>query len=156
MNGKEEEIKRKLEQKFPALAGAVRVQRARRLWLEVPLDQFAGVFDYAVKEAGFTILGTISGVDDGADLGLLYHLDRPDGVVLNLKTRTAKDGGVMQSVTPYFPAAAIYEREIIDLLGGRFTGLPEGLSYPLPDDWPKGQCPLRKDWDPSVLERGGK
>jgi Ni,Fe-hydrogenase III component G len=29
------------------------------------------------------------------------------------------------------------------------TGLPEGSRYPLPDNWPEGQYPLRKDWKPA-------
>ena len=45
-----------------------------------------------------------------------------------------------------FPAAEIYERELIDLLGAKVAGLPEGKRYPLPDDWPAGEYPLRKDW----------
>ena len=31
-------------------------------------------------------------------------------------------------------------------------GLPPGNRYPLPDDWPQGQYPLRKDWNVSMLE----
>ena len=45
-----------------------------------------------------------------------------------------------------FPAAHIYERELVDLLGAKVEGLPPGNRYPLPDDWPEVQYPLRKDW----------
>jgi Ni,Fe-hydrogenase III component G len=41
----------------------------------------------------------------------------------------------------------------MDLLGIKVEGLPEGRRYPLPDNWPQGQYPLRKDWDPSVLDK---
>ena len=150
----ETEIKLNFEEKFPYLKDSIRVQRERRLWLEVPQEKFHEVFDFAVMTAGFSILGTITGLDDGADIGLLYHIARQDGTVLNLKTRIVKDKGAMRSITSYFPSAAVYEREIIDLLGAQFEGLPDGLSYPLPDDWPKGEHPLRKDWDASVLDKG--
>jgi len=36
----------------------------------------------------------------------------------------------------------------MDLFGAKVEGLPEGPRYPLPDDWPKNQFPLRKDWKP--------
>ena len=149
-----EKVKEALESKFAFLKDQVRVQRERRLWAEVPQDKFFDVFDWAVMKAGFSILGTITGLDEGAEIGLLYHLAAPDGKVLSLKTKIVKDQGKMKSLTGYFPSGAIYEREIIDLLGAEFEGLPKGLSYPLPDDWPKGQHPLRKDWNASVLEQG--
>jgi membrane-bound hydrogenase subunit beta len=149
-----EKAKHTLESKFPYLKDQVKVQRERRLWTEVPQDKFFEVFDFAVMKQGFSILGTITGLDEGANLGLLYHLSAPDGRVLTIKTKIVKDQGRMKSITGYFPSGAIYEREIIDLLGAEFEGLPAGLSYPLPDDWPAGQHPLRKDWDPSVLDKG--
>ena len=34
----------------------------------------------------------------------------------------------------------------MDLLGFQVQGLTEGSRYPLPDVWPAGQYPLRKDW----------
>ncbi len=58
----------------------------------------------------------------------------------NVKTRCAK-GGTIRSVTPTFPGAAIYERELIDLLGASVEGIPEGPRYPLPEDWPAGSTP---------------
>ena len=149
-----EKAKNTLESKFAYLKDQVKVQRERRLWVEVPQDKFFDVFDFAVMKQGFSILGTITGLDEGAEIGLLYSVAAPDGRVLNIKTKIVKDQGRMKSITGYFPSGAIYEREIIDLLGAEFEGLPKGLSYPLPDGWPAGQHPLRKDWDASVLDKG--
>ena len=149
-----EKAKNTLESKFPDLKDQVKVQRERRLWVEVPQAKFFDVFDFAVMKLGFSILGTITGLDEGADIGLLYSVAAHDGRVLNIKTKIVKDQGRMKSITGYFPSGAIYEREIIDLLGAEFEGLPKGLSYPLPDGWPAGQHPLRKDWDASVLDKG--
>ncbi len=147
-----EKAKHTLESKFEFLKDQVRLQRERRLWAEVPKDKFFEVFDFAVAKLGFNILGTITGLDDGADLGLIYHLFSLDGRGLSLKTRIAKDKDKMKSIAAYFPGGTIYEREIVDLLGAEFDGLPPGLSYPLPDGWPKGQHPLRKDWNVSQLD----
>ena len=57
---------------------------------------------------------------------------------------------MFKTVISYFPDAEIYEREVVDLFGVTIEGLPPGNSYPLPDDWPKGQYPLRKDWKPEL------
>ncbi|MDD5432403.1 MAG: NADH-quinone oxidoreductase subunit C, partial [Candidatus Omnitrophica bacterium] len=58
-----------------------------------------------------------------------------------------------KSVISYFPGAEIYEREVVDLFGAKVEGLPPGNRYPLTDDWPTDQFPLRKDWKPSAEER---
>jgi Ni,Fe-hydrogenase III component G len=85
----------------------------------------------------------------------MYHLTRPAGVVLTLVVNIPKSAPLLQSVSNYFPAADAYERELIDLLGIDVQGLPPGNRYPLPDNWPKGVFPLRKDCDLSVLDKGG-
>ncbi|MFA4967042.1 MAG: NADH-quinone oxidoreductase subunit C [Candidatus Margulisiibacteriota bacterium] len=148
-----ETIKQKLEAKFNYLKGSVRLQREKRLWLETAYDKFAELFDFAVKELGFSFLCTITGLDEGENLGYIYHLAQPGGIVLNIKTRTKKNEPI-KSITAYFPSGNIYERELVDLLGAKVEGLIEGLRYPLPDDWPRDQYPLRKDWDAKVLEKG--
>jgi membrane-bound hydrogenase subunit beta len=143
-----------LMKRFARAVTNVRVPRARRIFAEVALADRAGVFDTLVRELGFSILLTITGLDLGEKLGVIYHLARPSGVVLNLSTVLPKPEPVLPSVTSYFPAAELYERELFDLLGIKVQGLPEGPRYPLPDDWPDGQFPLRKDWDPKSLQQG--
>ena len=56
-------------------------------------------------------------------------------------------------MTGKFSNAEYYEKELVDLLGFRVEGLPPGPRYPLPDDWPEGQYPLRKEWKPEMLDR---
>lgn len=142
----EDNIKTELLQNFAFLENRIAAQRARRISADTEIQNFSAVFDYAVKRMGFTILCTITGMDEGAMMALIYHIARPDGVILNLKTRVPKENPVVKTVINYFPPADIYEREIMDLLGIVFEGLPDGKRYPLPDDWPKGSYPLRKDW----------
>jgi membrane-bound hydrogenase subunit beta len=147
--------------RFALAEGAVEVQRATRMWVEVERAVFPEVFDYIVKSLGFSILCTITGLDLGADLGFIYHLARDGGqnvtgyrdrgVMINLKTRCPKTES-MHTVTAYFPCADIYERELIDLFGARIDGLPDGPRYPLPEDWPEGDHPLLKDWKPKTTE----
>ena len=104
-----------LQATFSLPEGALKVQRATRLWIDVGQEQFPAVFDYLVKTEGFTILCTITGLDLGADLGFIYHLARDGGIMANLKTRCPK-GDSIPSVTPTFPGASIYEAELVDLL----------------------------------------
>jgi len=49
-------------------------------------------------------------------------------------------------VLAIFPGAVSYEKELEDMFGIKVEGLPPGRRYPLPDDFPTDQYPLRKDW----------
>ena len=145
---RENELQRNLVAQFPFLADQITLQRARRLWAKLPLEQLHPVLVHAKEQLGFSMLCTITGTDEGDCLGLLYHMAHDNGIVLTLMTTAPKDGPGPASVTPYFPTAELSEREVIDLLGARFEGMPKGPRYPLPDGWPEGQYPLRKDWKP--------
>jgi membrane-bound hydrogenase subunit beta len=151
----EDNIKQKLVEKFGIPGDKIVVQRARRILADIPLANFAEVFDYSIKTLKFSILVTITGLDEGASLGFIYHLARENNdIMLNLHTSAPKDKPVIKTVVPYFPAADAYERELVDLLGAQVAGLSEGNRYPLPDDWPAGEYPLRKDWKGNPAGKG--
>jgi len=149
----EEEIKQGLIDKFNYLQDKVAVKRTKRLFLEASIDKFREVFDHAVKRLNFSMLSAITGLDEGDRFGLIYHLASDNGIMLNIKTSIPKDDPILQTVTGYFPSAEMYEREMADLLGINVKGLPDGNRYPLPDDWPNDQYPLRKGWKSDVLDK---
>ena len=144
----EENIKQELLGKFNFLEGKISLPRQKRLFCEVGYDNLPTVFDYAVKQLQFCHLCTITGLDEQDKLSFIYHLGQDSGVVLSIKTSVAKENPVLKSVTDYFLSADIYERELRDLFGAKVEGLPAGNRYPLTDDWPTDQFPLRKDWKP--------
>ena len=149
----EDNIKQQLIEKFAFLSDKITVKRARRIFAEVPLPNFPEVFDYAVKKLKFSILSALTGLDEGATLGFIYHIAQENGIILNLHTNAPKDKPVIKTVIGYFPAADAYERELVDLLGAQVEGLPAGNRYPLTDEWPANQYPLRKDWNVEMLDK---
>ncbi len=148
----EDKIKQELAAQFGFSPEQVRVARERRIFLEVHRDQFRPVLEHAARRMEFQHLCTITGLDEGDTLAFVYHLARRDGCVLNLKTRVPKADPGLRTITDIFPGGVSYERELADLLGARVEGLPEGKRYPLPDGWPAGQYPLRKDWKAEMLD----
>jgi Ni,Fe-hydrogenase III component G len=152
----EEEIKRKLEDKFDFLKDKCTVQRVRRLWADVPREQLTTVAAYAKNELGFDVLCTITGLDSGENLEMIYHLAH-GGIMLNLKVLTPKADPVLDTVTGLYEGATMYELEARNLLGVDVKGIPAEIRYPLSDDWPDGQYPLRKDWnrEPAEGPQGG-
>jgi membrane-bound hydrogenase subunit beta len=150
METREIKIKQDLLKSFPYLSDKVRVQRDRRIYAEIDYANFMEVFEYAIQKLNFKFLCTITGLDEGDRISFIYHLTTQSGIILNLKTGIPKDRPVLKTIIGYFRGAEIYERELVDLLGVKVEGLPEGKRYPLPDDWPLDQYPLRKDWKPDA------
>ena len=89
-------------------------------------------------------LVTISGVDLGGQISVVYHIDCGDGTLLNLKLNLDERTPALQTVTDIFPSAILYERELMDMLGVEVEGHPEPRRLFLPDDWPADEHPLRK------------
>ncbi len=144
----EENIKESLVNHFHIPENAILVARPRRIFLTVDPAACRPVMEYAIAKLGCSMLCAITGLDEGENLSAVYHLAMDTGVMLNLKISVPRDNPVIQTVMGYFPCAEIYEREITDLLGFIVEGLPKGNRYPLADNWPQGEFPLRKDWKP--------
>ena len=145
----EEDIKQGLVKNFSFLESKILVQRPRRLLLDVDLGRFEEVFEYLTKGLKFGHLIAITGLDEQDKLSFIYHMAQDAGIMVNIKTSVPKSNPVIKTISKRFPTADVYERELVDLFGAQVEGLPEGNRYPLVDDWPKGQFPLRKDWKPN-------
>ncbi|MGQ9515602.1 MAG: hydrogenase large subunit [Thermoproteota archaeon] len=96
----------------------------------------------------FTMISTISGVDLGEGIELNYHLWCENAEV-TIKNKISKPE--TETITDIMPGATLYEREVFDLLGVRFLGHPDLKRLILPESWPEGQYPLRKDWSQGDL-----
>ena len=137
----------KLAGQFPALDAQLAVVTERRIFVSVPETEILHVLRYAKEELGFTHLSAITGLDTGNGYEFLYHISGDEGILLNVKYKTGGgEGVVIPSVLPLYEGATFYERELEGLLGVHVDGLPEGRQYPLPDNWPAGEYPMRKDW----------
>lgn len=149
----EEDIKQKLNGKFPFLQDKVSVKRARRLSLDVAMENFKEVLLFSIKDLAFSHLCTITGLDMTDRFSMIYQLSQDEGIMLNIRTDISRSDPNLDSITPIFSNADIYERELADLFGINVKGLPAGERYPLPDDWPSDQYPLRKDFNIGSLDK---
>ncbi len=145
----EQKVVDSLVKQFPTLAGAQPALKPHRIYFPVPGDLLTLVLRYSKKELGFTHLITITGLDNGTEYEFLYHIARPDGILLTVKRTAPYEEPVsIPSILPIYQGATFYEKELEALLGVHVEGLPEGRPYPLPDNWPQGEYPLRKSWTP--------
>jgi NADH-quinone oxidoreductase subunit C len=63
---------------------------------------------------------------------------------IRLRVLVDGDNPAVESITPVWPGANFYEREVFDLFGVRFEGHPNLRRIMMPDDW-QGY-PMRKDY----------
>ena len=76
---------------------------------------------------------------------VVYHLfSTVNKKHLRLKVRLTGDDANVDSLTPLWPGANFFEREVFDLFGVRFDGHPNLTRIMMPEDW-EGH-PLRKDY----------
>ena len=142
----ENDIVQALSGRFPGLEPTI--QRERRIWLEASRSEYLEVLVYLHGELGFPVLAMVTGLDTGEEFQLIYHVNTLDGMLVNIRVRAPYDDPVFDSVCDIYKGSVIYEAEARNLLGLTINGIPKQIRYPLPDGWPEGNYPLRKDWQP--------
>ncbi|MGB4703979.1 MAG: NADH-quinone oxidoreductase subunit C [Candidatus Saccharicenans sp.] len=131
----------------------------RRIFLKVAPENLLETVSWLKNEIGFTHVSTISGVDLGQTFEVLYHFAN-DFTCLTLRTEIPRDNPLLPSICELIPGAILYERELQDMFGIVVQNIPDGRPLVLPDGWPAGNYPLRKDWKyerpPEVIPGGNK
>jgi len=94
-------------------------------------------------------LSTITGQDTGSAIELLYHFW--DGGGLTLRTSLPRNEPHIATLTDLIPGAALYEREVCEMLGVTFDGHPDPRPLLLPDNWDKKQFPMKIDYQNNRL-----
>lgn len=130
---------------------SVQVKRERRLFVTLKDDAVKPAVTY-LAGAGFVHITTITGLDLGNTLEVVYHLDR-DGVQLSLRTAVSESRPALKTITDVLPGAVFYEREVHDLLGVVFEGHPDLSPLVLPEGWPSDLHPLRKKYSVDDIRR---
>ena len=150
----EQRIVDQLVKKFAFLQERIFVQRRKRIFtLPLVKDELEQVLPYLHDEMGFDKASLVVGSDDGDDLGFIYILSNREGIILALKEKAPKSDPRIKTVTDRFPALELHERELVNLFGAVVEGLPGDSSFPLPDGWPQGSYPMRKDWNPKYFDQ---
>jgi len=156
----ENEIVRKMKHLIGKNVLESEVPRPRRIFILVNEKVFGKTIRYLTKKMGFTHVSTITGVDVGKEIEVIYHLNRGGKIELSLKVRVAKDKPVLPTITDLIPGATLYEREVHDLLGVSFEGHRDLSPIILPEGWPPDVYPLRKEWTIEKVQKriikGGK
>ena len=129
-----------------------KIQNENRLFIKISPKDLKEAVNQIVKDEEFTHIITITGIDIGKDVEVIYHLSLGRSI-LSLRTMVPKDNPTLSSIIDILPGASIYEKEVHDLLGVSFEGNPDLTPLLLPDKWPRDVYPLRRDWPSDRLKR---
>ena len=130
----------------------------RRIFLKISPADLVPAATLLRDKYDCAYLATITGVDKGETFEFLYHFASPVANI-NLRTEFSKADPRIESISAVIPGAILYERELQEMFGVVIEHIPDPRPLVLPDDWPAGNHPLRKDWKferPQEVIPGGK
>jgi NADH-quinone oxidoreductase subunit C len=119
----------------------------KRAYIDMWPKDVKEIVKYIFKDARFRF-NTASAVDDFDALEIIYHFSHDEsGITISFRALLKdKQDPHIDTITDITRAAWWIEREIHELFGIEFDGNSDLRPLLLPDDWPKGVYPLRKDF----------
>jgi NADH-quinone oxidoreductase subunit C len=153
-----QDLLQNIQEKFQAEITSCFDKSPKRVYFDIKSEAIVKMARYLYKDlhARFNIA---SGIDDRSHLEILYHFTIEDlNLVISLRVKLDKAKLEIDSITPMFEGANWIEREIHEMFGINFKGHPNLKRLLLPDEWPEGVYPLRREyqeWDKdAVRDRG--
>lgn len=142
-----DEAIKNISEKFDTKILNVKKTSKNKAYLDIYPKDITEIVRYIFKDMAFRF-NTASAVDDFDAFEILYHFsDDREGTVISLRAiiRDKADPHI-DTITTITRSAWWIERELHELFGIEFNGNSDLRPLLLPDDWPKGVYPLRKDF----------
>ena len=153
-----EEVLNGIKEKFKNDIIEVFDKSPKRVYIEIKPESLVECARYMYKDLGARF-NIASGVDVRHHMEILYHFIIEEiNLLISLRVKLQKSKLEIDSLTPVFKAADWIEREIHEMLGINFKGHPKLERLLLPDVWPEGVYPLRRDykeWDKDAIRDRG-
>ena len=131
---------------------------SKRVYIEIKPESIVKIAKYIFKDLGARF-NIASGVDARNHMEILYHFTLEEiNLLVSLRITLDKSKPEVDSIALLFEGANWIEREMHEVLGIDFKGHPDMRRLLLPDDWPEGVYPLRRDykeWDKNVIRDRG-
>jgi membrane-bound hydrogenase subunit beta len=123
--------------------------KAYNIWIRVDRELFRPAIQKLI-EIRFPHLAVIAGNDLGSEIELLYIFSVFYGqkfgeYMVTIGVRLPKSDLSIPTITDLIPGALFSEREKQEFFGITVTGIPDGRRLFLPEDFPQGVYPWRKD-----------
>jgi len=138
-----------LRERFPAASFRAEIPADTRLYLHVPRELLPAVCECVFRQQDARYVISIGADDRPCSGGYLVAHDfayDEDHILCSIMTTVPEADPTVPSITPVVPAASWAEREFRDLVGIEPVGHTHPKRLILPDGWPEGVHPLRKDF----------
>lgn len=111
-------------------------------------------FAQAAKDAGFEMAADVTATDYLGKKRIRFEvvmslLSVSHNLRLRVRVPLEADEATLPSITPIYPGANFFEREVYDMFGIVFEGHPDMTRILMPDEW-EGH-PLRKDFSTGAI-----
>jgi Ni,Fe-hydrogenase III component G len=129
-----------------------------KVYIDIHAGSLKKIAEYVFHEMKARF-NTTTAIDARDHMEMLYHFmfDQQD-LLVSFRLRLEKPNLEIESLAPLFEGANWCEREIHETLGINFKGHPDLRRLLLPEDWPDGVFPLRRDyqeWDKNAIRDRG-
>jgi membrane-bound hydrogenase subunit beta len=120
------------------------------IWIETKRESLHKAVEHLCELEEYPHLAVVSSSDQGDRVELIYHFTIYYGrqvteMSLGLRVSIPKDDLKVDTITDLIPGAIFTERETQEMMGVEVVGIPDGRRLFLPDDFPVGVYPWRKD-----------
>ncbi len=138
-----------LEIRLESSKAGVKQEEFHNIWLEVKKEKFRDAVKILMK-LQYPHIAIIAGNDNGETIDLVYlfslfYGERFKEVSINIKVSLEREKPSIESITDLIPGAQTTEREIKEMFGVEFKGLPDMHNIFLPEEFPKDIFPFRKN-----------
>ena len=120
------------------------------IWIDLKREAFRRAVEHVCEVQQYPHLAIISSGDLGDEVELIYHFTIYYGrhlqeISLGLRVRLPKSDLSIPTITDIIPGALFTERETQEMMGVEVVDIPDGRRLFIPDDFPEGVYPWRKD-----------
>lgn len=142
-----DEALKKIEERFGSRILKINRRSDKRAYIDIYPKDVVDIVRYIFKDMAFRF-NIASAVDDFDGLEILYHFAYdPAAIVISVRAMLKdKNDPHIDTITGVTRSAWWIEREIHELFGIEFDGNDDLRPLLLPDDWPSGVYPLRKNF----------
>ncbi len=119
------------------------------IWMKIDKSIFKNFIEHLCNLT-YPHLAVCCGNDMGEKIELVYNFSIYYGkhlqeISLNVGVEVPKSKPEIETICDWIPGALITEREKQEMLGIKVIGIPDSRRLFLPDDFPEGLYPWRKD-----------
>ncbi|MEI6863245.1 MAG: NADH-quinone oxidoreductase subunit C [Candidatus Omnitrophota bacterium] len=142
-----DEALKSITDRFGSRILAVSRRSVKRAYMDIYPKDIVDIVRYIFKDMAFRF-NIASAVDDFDGLEVIYHFSNDAaGFVISVRALLKdKTDPHIDTITEVTRSAWWIEREIHELFGIEFDGNKDLRPLLLPDDWPSGVYPLRKNF----------